>query len=453
MVALGAAGCSDDSHPNPGGTSSQTALKPVAVEVQEAVAKVWPDAPQIWPGTVLKDRKIILGDRGRARLISVDGVTDLSPAELAKKKIAIPRGGSSYATWDGHPAVVMNVSDPSYRSDAEMAGQSLSTTLFAAATDELYHATEQKWKAWKKGGELRGTEYPLAVMPRLYRAMLYNDLVAAYRDPRQRNQRLAGAAYWRSKWQKEFPDEAKRAAATDVGEGAAGYFDAVATAMAAGAGRGDQAEIRKRSQFRPLDQAIDPGQVTLDAESTALGGIAGLLLDETRKGWKQEVSRGRRTPVDLLLAGVSPVAEPPSDPLRRSIQDILSKLNTDLIPRLNPLVSAYHDKARPLLLIPMSAAEGDLDAGGYYVSHGVPYAILARLNGTFRLSGGTIEAKEASVLAGQIGGHPYLIVPMGAAGDKSTVASNRVQLSSGTLTGSSQVATRRTGGREEYVAR
>ncbi|GAB3968063.1 hypothetical protein GCM10029978_036750 [Actinoallomurus acanthiterrae] len=453
MVALGAAGCSDDSHPHRGATSSQTALKPVAVEVQEAVAKVWPEAPQIWPGTVLKDRRIILGDGGRARLISVDGVSDLSTADLSKKKIVIPHSGSSYVTWDGHPTVVMNVADPSYRSDAEMAQQSLSTTLFSAATDELYHAMEQKWKVLKKGSEQRGTEYPLAVTPRLYRAMLYNDLVAAYRDPRQRNRWLAGAAYWRSKWQKEFPDEAKRATALDIGEGAAGYFDAVATAMASGAARGDRAQIREKSQFRQLDQALDPGQVTLDGESTSLGGIAGLLLDETRKGWKPEITRTRQTPVDLLLAGVTPQAEPPSDALRRSIQDILSKLNTDLIPRLNPLVSAYQDKARPLLLIPMAASDGDLDAGGYYVAHGVPYAILARLNGTFRLPSGTIQAKEASVLAGLVGGHPYLIVPIGGAGDKSTVASNRVQLSSGTLTGSSQVTARRTDGREEYIAR
>jgi hypothetical protein len=35
------------------------------------VAKVWPDAGRIWPGVVLKDRRIILGDGKTARLVTV----------------------------------------------------------------------------------------------------------------------------------------------------------------------------------------------------------------------------------------------------------------------------------------------------------------------------------------------------------------------------------------------
>jgi hypothetical protein len=452
VAALGAvAGCSGGAHKAHGPTSAATALKPVSDEVQEAVARVWPQAPRIWPGTVLKDRRIILGDAGRARLISVDGVSDLGPTELRKRKIDIPRGGSSYATWDGHPAVIINLADPSYRTDAKASGTSLSATVFAAATDELYHATQQGWQGRKKGGEVRGTDFPLAVTPRLYRAMVYNDLVGAYMAPKQRNQELAGAAYWFSRWQKEFPQEAKRAATTDIGEGAAGYFGAVATAMAMGAKRDDPKEIRKRTELRPLDRSLDPAQITVDGESTALGGVAGLLLDQTRKDWKREVTQGRRTPVDLLLTGVTPVAEQPSDELRQSIQDILSKLNTDLIPRLNPLVTAYRDSSNPLLLVPMNSAVGDLDAGGYYLTREVPYAMLARLYGTFRLPSGTMEVKDASVLAGPVGGQSYLIVPLH--GKKDRVSAGRVELNSGPLTGSFQVSERRVGGREQLVAR
>ncbi|GAA0354124.1 hypothetical protein GCM10010151_49640 [Actinoallomurus spadix] len=431
-----------------------TALKPVAVQVQDAAARVWPEASKIWPGTVLKDRRVILGDGSRARMVSVDGVSDLSPAELRKHKIDIPSGGSSYALWDGHPAVILNVADQSFRTDAAASGMPLAATLFAAATDELFHATQQKWQAWKKSrGELRGTDFPLAVTPRLYRAMVYNDLVAAYTAPQQRNQRLAGAAYWWSRWQKEFPGEVKRAATSDIGDGAAGYFGAVAMAMAMGAKRGDLAAIRKNTQLRPLDGTLDPGQITLDGESTELGGVAGLLLDETRKDWKRQVTQGRRTPVDLLLTGVTPVAEPASDTLRQAIQNILSKLNTDLIPQVNPLVSAYRNTANALVLVPMNTAEGDLDAGGYYVSRDVPYEILARLSGTFRLAGGTLQAKEASVFAGTIGGRSYLIIPLGDEKTKGRASSNRVEFGGGTLTGSFPVSPRHADGREQLVAR
>ncbi|MEV5748967.1 hypothetical protein AB0L00_14215 [Actinoallomurus sp. NPDC052308] len=434
--------------------TAATALKPVAAEVQEAAARVWPEAAKIWPGTVLKDRRVILGEGGRARLVSVDGVTDLSAAELRKRKIDIPRGGSSYATWDGHPAVILNVADPSYKSDSVTSGMPLSATLFAAATDELFHATQQSWQAWRKSGEmLRGTDVPLAVTPRLYRAMVYNDMVAAFNAPKQRNQRLAGAAYWWSRWHKEFPGEVKRAAVTDIGDGAAGYFGAISMAMAMGAKREDLPAIRKNAQLRPLEGRLDPGQITLDGESTELGGVAGLLLDETRKDWKRQVTQGRQTPVDLLLTGVNPVAEPAPDSLRQSIQDILSKLNTDLIPRLNPLVSAYRDTGHALVLVPMNTAEGDLDAGGYYVSHEVPYEILARLTGTFRLKSGTLQAKEASVLAGVVDGRSYLIIPTGDKGTKGQVSSNRAQFDGGSLTGSFQVSPRHEGGREQFVAR
>jgi hypothetical protein len=452
LTVLGVlAGCSGAPRKEHGPASSATALKPVSAEVQEAVARVWPQAPKIWPGTVLKDRRIILGDGTRARVVSVDGVSDVSLSELRKRKIDIPRSGSSYADWDGHPAVIMNVADPSYREDAQSSGLSLSATLFANATDELYHATQRNWKTWKNVKEPRGTEYPLAVTPRLYRAMLYNDLVAAYTDPKQRNRHLAGAAYWWSMWQRQYPDEAKRAAATDIGEGAAGYFGAVAAAVAMGAELNSPAQVRKRTPLRPLDPALDPQQITLDGESTALGGVAGLLLDETRKGWKREVSQGGKTPLELLLWGVTPVAEQPSDQLRQSIQDILSKLNTDLIPRLNPLVSAYRNSDHPLLLIPMNAAQGDLDAGGYYVARDVPYAILARLNGTFRLPSGSIQAKDASVLAGAVGGQTYLIVPLGKSAK--TRDNDRLTLSGGGLTGAVQVSARHDKGREELVAR
>lgn len=441
------AGCSSDSGRVPG-RSLNTALKPVAEEVHDAVARVWPDASKIWPGVVLKDRRIILGDGRDARLVSVDGVTRLSPQKLAAAKITMPGTGSSFAYWAGHPTVVMNIADPSYDADAQADNVSLANALFKAATDELFH--QQQGKAGQDGMRLRGTEFPLAVTPRLYRAMLYNDLLAAYRNPDQRARRLAGAAYWNDRWHKEYAAEAKRAAVTDAGEGAAGYFDAVATALAIGADRDDRNQMRRYVPLHELAQRLDMSQLSLDGEGAALGGVAGLLLDETRKGWKSQVTHGGRPPVDLLLGGVRPVAEQPSEQLRSSIQDVLAKENTDLIPRLDPLVSAYHDTAHALLLVPMASADGDLNAGGYYVARNVPYPLLARVSGTFRLSSGTLRADDASVLSGAIDGRSYLIVPLGPHG---TVSGDHVELSSGGLTGAFQVTPRSDHGRRELVAR
>lgn len=451
LAALGGAlaGCSSDSGRVPG-RSLNTALKPVAEEVHDAVARVWPDASKIWPGVVLKDRRIILGDGRDARLVSVDGVTRLSPQKLAAAKITMPGTGSSFGYWAGHPTVVMNIADPSYDADAQADNVSLANALFKAATDELFHQQRQSGKAGQDGMALRGTEFPLAVTPRLYRAMLYNDLLAAYRNPDQRARRLAGAAYWNDRWHKEYAPEAGRAAVTDAREGAAGYFDAVATALAIGADRDDRNQMRRYVPLHELAQRLDMSRLSLDGEGTALGGVAGLLLDETRKGWKSQVAQGGRPPADLLLGGVRPVAEQPSAQLRSSIQDVLAKENTDLIPRLDPLVSAYHDTAHALLLVPMASADGDLNAGGYYVARNVPYPLLARVSGTFRLSSGTLRADDASVLSGAVDGRSYLIVPLGPHGK---VSGNRVELSSGGLTGEFQVTPRSEHGRREFIAR
>jgi hypothetical protein len=103
-----------------------------------------------------------------------------------------------------------------------------------------------------------------------------------------------------------------------------------------------------------------------------------------------------------------------------------------------------------LLFVPLNSAGGDLNAGGYYFTRDVPYAMLARLNGTFRLPSGTMEVKDASVLAGPVGGQSYLIVPLH--GKKDQVSAGRVELNSGPLTGSLKVSERHVDGREQLIA-
>lgn len=451
-TTMTAAGCAIGSQKE-ARRSTATALAPVAQEVHDHIARVWPQSARIWPGTVLKDRRIVLGDGTSGRLVSVDGVSTLSAATLASKKVSIPRSGSMYTTWDGHPAVVINVADPSYLAEAKDDRTSLSQVIFGAATDELFHSWQQD-HGTNTGPAMRGTEYPMAVTPRLYRAMLYDDLVAAYNEPGQRRQHLAAAAYWNDRWHKQFPAEVKRAAPTDAAEGTAGYFDAVAGAVAEGADRTDHADIRKRSGYEPLGRSLDPRQVTVDGEAAPLGAVAGLLLDETKKDWKKQATHSGQAPADILLAGVAPVAEQPSDQLRQSIQDVLAKQNSDLVPRLSPLLHAYKNPSRALLYVPLNSATGDLDAGGYFTAETVPYAILPRLTGTFRLAGGTLSADEATVFAGTAGGHQYVIVPVDTSRGAAHLSGGRLRLDTAALKGDFQVTERDgKGGRRHLIAR
>jgi hypothetical protein len=449
-LAVGlAAGCAGHEHKAPT-VSKATALAPVSGEVHTYVAKVWPQAGRIWPGMVLKDRRIILGDGKNARLITVEGVKNLAANDLAQRKVAIPASGSLYTAWDGHPAVVINSADPVYAEDAKEERASLSQILFGAATDELFHSWQQRGKPADQRA-LRGTEYPLAVTPRLYRAMIYDDVLAAYHDPQVKRQRLGNAAYWSARWQKEYADEARRAAPADAAEGAAGYFDAVAAAMSEGADRKDAKDVREHVSYAPLDQGLDPRHLTVDGEAAPLGALSGLLLDETKKPWQQQVSRGQ-PPVGLLLQGVAPVPEQPSDDLRQGIQDVLAKQNSDLIPRFNPLLRAYNDKGDALLLVPLQTATGDLDTGGYYTTKDVPYAMLARLTGTFQFPTGTLRANEASVLTGAIDGRQYVIVPLDPEHKRTRLSDGRLKLDTGPLTGTFKVKAQKMKGREGLLA-
>ena len=443
-------GCAGNSH-KAAPKSTATGMIPVAAEIQHDVARVWPEAGRIWPGIVLKDRRIIIGDGRAIRLIGTDGVSAVTPAALASKKITIPSTGSLYTTWEGHPAIALNAADPEYVAEAKEGGVSLSAVLFGAATDELFHSWQQRGTSGG-GTRARGTEYPLAVTPRLDRAMIYNNVLGAYHDPHQRARHLGAAAYWYGQWQKDYPDEAKRAVLTDANEGAAGYFDTVATAMVNGADRKDVADVRAHTSFSPLDESLDPRRLTLDGESAPIGSIAGLLLDDTHKGWQKEVAGGGKTPLGLLLQGVAPVAEQPSDGLRQSIQDVLAKQNSDLIPRFTPLVGAYNDKSDALLLVPLNSATGDLETGGYYTSKDVPFVMLARVTGTFRFATGRLRAHEASVLTGSIGRDQYLIVPIDPAHAGTRVTDGRVHLTHGPLTGTFQVKNLKVDGRERLVA-
>lgn len=458
LAAGAVAGCGGHAEKAPT-VSKATAVAPVANEIHGYVAKIWPDAGRIWPGVVLKDRRVIIGDGRTARLITVDGVTNLGAADLTQRKVAIPPAGSLYTTWDGHPAVVLNSADPSYAEEAKAEHASLSEVLFGAATDELFHSWQQRGKSLSRG-EPRGTEYPLAVTPRLYRAMLYDDVLAAYQDPHQKRQHLANAAYWYSRWQKEYADEARRAVPTDASEGAAGYFDAIANAVAQGADRDNRDDLREHVAYQPLDQDVDPRQLTVDGEAAPLGALAGLLLDEDKKpgkkdedknSWQKQVAQGQ-TPVGLLLRGVRPAAEQPSDTLRQAIQDALAKQNSDLIPRFNPLVSAYNNQGDALLLVPLDAATGDLETGGYYTTKDVPYAMLARLTGTFQLPSGRLRADGASVLTGTVGGRQYVIVPLDPSRKKTHLSANQLRLNTGPLTGTFQVKTQKLQGRESLFA-
>jgi hypothetical protein len=82
----------------------------------------------------------------------------------------------------------------------------------------------------------------------------------------------------------------------------------------------------------------------------------------------------------------------------------------------------------------------------------VPYAMLARLTGTFRFPTGTLRAKEASVLTGAVGGRQYVIVPLDPEHKKTRLSADRLNLETKRLVGTFRVRAQKMKGRQGLVA-
>ncbi|MEG1584375.1 MAG: glycosyltransferase, partial [Anaerovorax sp.] len=85
--------------------------------------------------------------------------------------------------------------------------------IYDVAVHEMYHFygdNMEKYDEVVKDGannNERYTAFPKEVMPRVYRKMIYDNLVLAYENPTDEKIYLGKAKYWNEKWGKEYLDE------------------------------------------------------------------------------------------------------------------------------------------------------------------------------------------------------------------------------------------------------
>ncbi|MCX2968871.1 MULTISPECIES: hypothetical protein [Streptomyces] len=308
--------------PSPSGAATRSAA--LAEGVQAAVARVWPRTRAFWPGADFAAHRVIVGDGDAAFAVDAGGLRPVSPDEFAAQGVRVPGpGGADAVTWDGEPSVVVRPEaagrpepDPTGLRSADPA-----LALFALATRELFHLRVQEdWPSLAvpaegdgggpggggprgdgpggggPGGGGPGGEGPAEAGARLYRAMVYNRLLDAYRDPGARDGHLAAAAYWHGRWAAEYPREAAGQRRADLVEGTAAYVEQYAVAMAAA---DDPAAYVTRT-YRPMTA---PDR---DAEPRAIGALALLNADALGLDAKRRLAREPVTPVEALLEGVEP---------------------------------------------------------------------------------------------------------------------------------------------------
>ncbi|MFJ2741139.1 hypothetical protein ACIO3O_15900 [Streptomyces sp. NPDC087440] len=465
FLVLAATGCGGATSGAPAAVASPVAV-PLAesvVQVQRAVAKVWPRTGEIWPGVDFRPHvALILDGRDTGWLVSVDrGATPekVDAARIAAAKAPVPdKDGYAFGTWEGrHLVSVQARALPDFRTgrpeydrltDAEL--------LFGVATHELFHDAVQeggpsgktwKWPEAEGAADRAADSYPVDPDARLRRTLTLNSLVDAYRDPARRAEKLAAAAYWQHQWEKGAPDEARDFRRLDVSEGTARYFENTAESMAAA----DPAAFLRDKVYVP-EAFYRPA----DRQSYVIGSAAGTL--NTDPQWKRAVQSGTGdTPLSYLLKGVRPAPQTEPADVARAVRTGVHARNAELKPDLQPAVDGYRDTTGPLLLLPADAmTDGtDFPLSGHFSSPDLPAGaqLMRSFTGAFTLkSGGTLRLKDVTLLTGLPGLEEYAVLPLAVVKGQVVQTSGQVKGTGDRVSGAVGVRASDVTGRKALIA-
>ncbi|MER7174999.1 hypothetical protein [Streptomyces mesophilus] len=445
-------------------STSPGSLKQLADAVQQDVAEVWPRTGRIWPGMDFSDHNLLISNGTSTYAVNAKSTSAVALPELKKQRISVPlAGGFDVVMWQGKKAVIIR---PDERAAAERLTQDptgltspdMASYVFELATHEQFHPYVQQggphpWPSLKKAdAQVGGREeiYPLAAEPRIQRAMIYNSLLAAYKEPARRDEQLAAAAYWHKEWAGQFPEEAQELLATDLLEGTAKYVEKTAVGMAHAADPTNAAQVSDylASVLKPMKIA------SKGVEPYAIGAAALLNADAIGLDVKKTLTVEPVTPLSLVLDGVEPSAEQeaPQDVVR-GIKDSVAKTNKELAPQIEPFVSAVQDKDTTVLMLPVDKLSGSVGGKGFYTTEELPISITPEARATFTLPSGTVTLN--GITAGQLehDGTGYFAVPLPKGSQQVALTGDRLALTGTRLRGAVTVDTKTEDGQRFLYAR
>lgn len=328
----------------------------------EWVSHIWPLMGSVWPDADYNQHRIIAMQTNddlkatRAWVISTDGHRELGENEYAD--IAPP---TSYdkITFEGHPSITLNLdsavtpsreqgqaeenassgtSPASAGGDGDAADLTDPATFaFALVTHELVHFYYQ--------GEInvtaessRDTPYPFEVRPRTLRRMLLRSLNLAVTEQDRQQEHLGHARYWLDTWKKEAGQEAQDIHHYDIIEGVARYVEYMALLI-----ESDQSAEQLRRRQLPLLKEGQTVDLSVDAESYALGFTTGVLLDSRKPGWKDSFYAGGMTLAELLLEDVAPIPEDVDEQVKEEVDKQAAESEESTGPEIRKIDSAEAD--------------------------------------------------------------------------------------------------------------
>ncbi|MFI6093195.1 hypothetical protein [Streptomyces sp. NPDC051218] len=424
-------------------TSPPASFDALVASVQKDIARAWPHTGQAWPGADFSGHNLLLTDGNKIVAVNKDGTRPVSAGQLDKAKIDVPAEESfDVVTWDSKPSLIIHVpKDLGAGQKPDPTGLTAPQPgyAFALASHEQFHPYVQnkpQWaslKAFDERSDGDRTElYPLQAGPRIDRAMVYNTLLDALKNPANRAQRLSQAAWWDAKWRKDYPDDAKGQQSTDLLEGTAKYFEQYTLAMAQVDKPTDAQQVRAHlaDTLKPMNVA------SKGVEPYAIGTVALLNADAEGKDFKKKLTTDPTTPLAELLNGVTPSdAQSAPDEVRDGIDKAVRTTNQELRPSIEPFVKNVQDSGHSVLMLPVESVSGSVQGKGFYTTKELPITITPDARVTFKLPSGQARADKVTVGEIDQDGKGYFAIPLVPGKDGATLDGNTLTLNGGGLTG------------------
>lgn len=354
----------------------------------------------VWPGYDLSQNAILVCLREDAdnKITHAWKLTTTEKSSLTNEQLSgleIPASGTyNNVEFEGKKSIIISFSKNTLQPLKDVA---VTNFIYEIGVHEMYHfhyesffklaklAVEQKMY----GG--RGTAFPKAAEPRVYRKLLYDNLAAAFEHPGDEADYFGRAKYWNEKWKTEFPGEYYQAKITDIMEGKARYIQYMMCIPQ------DNFDAEKEERIKELfDKSIEPS-VSIDSESYKLGFAAGVLLDRQDPDWKQRITKKPEPPVEYLLKNVEVVIDDSSvyeEKLSIS-KSQMSEINKEVEVKLEDIKKAESDKEIPFLLIKEKYLVGSFETSDFL--NYKDKNLVIDFGGTFESENGTMVISRSSV--------------------------------------------------------
>lgn len=372
-------------------------------EIDDLIKKHWPLMDELWPGADYTKHNLLLlhiDDElsiQEAWLLGTEEKRQLSESEY--ENIPAPQpGGFTDMSFEDKQSIAISVDDQ------DIARQGEAKDIYKTATHELVHFYHQSDQPWDQEGSSRAQIYPIDVTPRLYRQMIFQNMIRAFEKPEQQDDYLGKAKYWQEKWHNEYPDERKAIHSTDIAEGTARYMEYM------GALIGDAPAGSERDKLAAEAIMRDDIFASADGESYELGYVAGLLLDRVKPNWKDDFYASNKTLDEMLLEDVEAVSEPMDEEIQQRVTNELETINEEVGEELSNIEKAQKDSSIPWLKIDTTDTSGSFMATGNYQFGDDD--VLTTFTSQYRAGDGSINLRGISVASWYTMERDFLMVPL-----------------------------------------